>query len=288
MADVFDIQDDIVEAIVKAIAPALVSDARTVVRRPTENLEAYEVYLKGRHHWHLRTPGTMQVAQLAFEEVIALDPGYALAYAGLADCLSIRRGWGWVSAAESCNRAREAATRAMALDPSLAEVHFTNALYIFFFEPQWRRAEAFLRQAVDINPRFAGAHAYLGMVSAADGRAVESTAHTHRARELDPLSAYVHYLAALAAFIGRRFTEAEHAARRALELQPDSLVGRYVLALALTAQERHEESVAALEYVVTLTHAGLCWCSRARIGPRRARGQGNVASRRAGGSSPPR
>ncbi len=82
MADVFEIQDEIVASIVEALVPTLLGEAASVVTRPTKNLEAYELYLKGRHHWHQRSPATLQVAIQCFEETIRLDPGYALATRG--------------------------------------------------------------------------------------------------------------------------------------------------------------------------------------------------------------
>src|SRR5262249_11901792 len=97
MADVFEIQDDIVASILKALAPALVGEAKTVVKRPTDNLEAYEWYLKGRQYWYQRSPAFMPIAIRWFEQAIALDPDYALAYAGLADCHIILRPYGWAS-----------------------------------------------------------------------------------------------------------------------------------------------------------------------------------------------
>jgi hypothetical protein len=95
MADVFEIQDDIVASIIKALAPALVGEANTVVKRPTENLEAYELYLKGRQYWHQRSAAMMPIAIRSFEQANALDPDFTLAYAGLADCHNILRLHGW-------------------------------------------------------------------------------------------------------------------------------------------------------------------------------------------------
>jgi TolB-like protein/Tfp pilus assembly protein PilF len=270
MADVFDIQDEIVEAIVKAIAPALVGDARKAVRRSTGNLEAYELYLKGRHHWHLRTPSAMRVAQQSFEQVITLDSEYALAYAGLADCFSIRRVYGWIPAAPGCDRAHEAITRAIALDTKLAEVHLSHAAYVLYFEAEWRGAEASLRQAIAVNPQFAGALAYLGFLQATDGRAAEALAHSDLAIAIDPLSTYIHYLAAVTNFVAGRFDGTEQAARRVLELQPDALPGLWTLGLSLTGLGRHRESVAVLERAVVLSRApmyvGLLGLALARAG----------------------
>ena len=96
MSDVFDVQDEIVESIVNALAPALLPHAKSGLRRQTENLAAYELYLKGRHFWSQRSPAVMGTALRCFEDAIALDANYALAYAGLADCYSILRAYGWI------------------------------------------------------------------------------------------------------------------------------------------------------------------------------------------------
>jgi serine/threonine protein kinase/Flp pilus assembly protein TadD len=255
MADVFAIQDEIVESIVKALAPALSGNAKTAVRRPTENLEAYELYLKGRHSWHLRSPSALQAAMRYFEQVIALDPDYALAYAGLADCFGICRVYGWFSYAQSHDRAAEAVARAAAIDPSLAEVNFSQGAHVFFFDGNWTRAETFLRQAVAVNARMVDAHGYLALALACAGRFDEATAHADQACAIDPLSAFSHYLASVAFVIMGRFARAEQEARRVCELQQDSLTGLWPLGMALCGLARHDEAVAVLERAVTLSRA---------------------------------
>jgi serine/threonine protein kinase len=253
MADVFAIQDDIVESIVKALAPALAGEAKSVVRRPTENLEAYQLYLRGRHYWHHRSPSALQSAMHCFEQVIALDAEYALAYAGLGDCFGICRAYGWFSTAQSRDRAREAVSRAWALAPSLPEVNFSRAAHIIFFEPNWREAEYFLRQAIAANPRMVDAHGYLGLVLAAAGRADEALAHAELAREIDPLLG--HFLAATAFCTLGRFDLVETTARRILEFQADSLSGLWPLGLALSGLGRSNEAVPLLERAVLLSRA---------------------------------
>ena len=124
LADVFEIQDEIVDSIIKALAPSLVGDARSAVRRPTVNFEAYELYLKGRYYLHERTPSTIQLAIRCFEQVIALDADYALAYSGLADCYAVSRGYGWLPVEQTRPKALHAVTRAMALAPTLPEANF--------------------------------------------------------------------------------------------------------------------------------------------------------------------
>ena len=115
--------------------------------RSTVNLEAYELYLKGRHYWHQRSPATLKVAIQCFQQAIALDRRYALAYCGLADCYGIYRVYGWTRAADNRAQAEEAVMQAMALAPDLAEANFSKAFYTFYFERQWRNAGPHFRRA---------------------------------------------------------------------------------------------------------------------------------------------
>jgi len=255
MADVFAIQDEIVESIVGALAPALAGEAKRAVRRPTDNLDAYERYLKGRHFWHFRTATDLRSAIRCFEQVIALDADYALAYSGLADCLAICRAFGWFSDAESRQRAHEAVARALALDPSLAQVNFSRGAELFVFDAKWTEAESFFKRAVTIDPRMIDAHGYLGLVCACAGRGDDAQAHVDHARALDPLSPFSHYLAAVALCIARRYEGAEAAARRVLELHPDSIIGLWSLGVALCGLSQEDEAVTALERVVMFSRA---------------------------------
>jgi adenylate cyclase len=271
LTDVFAIQDDIVEAILKEVAPALAGRAREAVIRPTDNLEAYELYLKGRHYWHQRSPSTLQMAVQSLEQVIALDPQYALAHAGLADCYSIYRAYGWFSAGQTEPRAREAVRRAMALGPSLADVHFSQALYtIYFVDLGWRQAVVHLKKAIQINPRLAAAHAYLGIVHALDRHDEDAVREAVRATELEPVSPYIHFVAAYVFVSLGRFPEAERESRKALELQPDYLAGLWALSSALNGLGRTTEAVAMAERVVATSRAstfvGLLGLSYARAG----------------------
>jgi serine/threonine protein kinase/tetratricopeptide (TPR) repeat protein len=253
MADVFEIQDDIVASIIKALAPALIGEAKTAVKRPTENLEAYELYLKGRQYWHQRSPVLMPIAIRSFEQAIALDLDYTLAYAGLADCHSILRAYGRVSEATSRPPAEAALKRAITLDPMLSEVQFSQALFIINFERRWRRAERYLRRAIELNPRSSLACMYYGLFLAAAYRPDEASAQVRVALDLDPLSPYVHAQAALALYMGSAYPEAERLARRALDLQPDYVLGLGALASVLTLSRRVAEAIPVAERLVALS-----------------------------------
>jgi TolB-like protein/Tfp pilus assembly protein PilF len=255
MADVFEIQDDIVASIIKALAPALLGEAKSAVKRPTDNLEAYELYLKGRQFWHLRSPAMMPIAIRSFEQAIAFDSDFALAYAGLSDCHSTLRINGWVSDAANRPPAEAALRRAMALDPMLPEVQFSQGLFIFYFERAWLQAESYFRRAIELNSRWSLAHASYGLFLAAAYRHDEAMAQVNVALDLDPLSPLVHAFGAFVQCTGGAYPEAERLARRALDLQPDYLFGLVWLANVLTATGRVAEAIPVAERVVALSRA---------------------------------
>jgi serine/threonine-protein kinase len=255
MADVFAIQDEIVESIVASLAPALVGEARQAVHRATENLEAYERYLRGRFFWNQRSPAVVGTAIRHFEEAIALDPEYALAYAGLADCYAILRVYGWTPPEHSQPRALEAVTRAMALDPALPEVHFSRALYTMHFEKHWRAARQHFVAAIAASPRMAMFEAYFALFLASEYAHAEARLHLDRALALDAHSSIVHFLAAAATFLMGDFSGAERHSARALELEPGSLGARWPQTVALAAEGRLDEALAAAEQVMARTRA---------------------------------
>jgi TolB-like protein/Flp pilus assembly protein TadD len=270
MADVFAIQDEIVESIVKAIAPALAGDAKKAVRRPTDNLEAYELYLKGRHLWHLRTPASLQTAMRCYERVIELDADYALAHAGISDCASLCRGYGVLRFDEANARAGPAIARAMALDPTLPQVQFSQAVHLLVGHGRWDEARRFLEKALAIDARMVDAIAYMGMVSACQGRMDEAQTWADRARDIDPTSGFCDFIAACTLNIAGRFERAEESAGRLLHMQPDSLAGLWTRGIALSWLGRHDEAVATAERALVLSqwpfYAGLLGLAYGRAG----------------------
>ncbi len=255
MADVFDIQDEIVEAIVKALAPTLVTDVKSFAQRATENLDAYVLYLKGRHFWNQRSPAVMNTAIRAFEDAIALDPDYALAYAGLADCYSILRVYGWTPPDYSQGHAFDAVTKALALAPALPEALFSMALYTFHFDREWRQARRFFVDALAANPRMATFEAYFGLFLAAEYRYPEARVHLDRAIALDPQSSVVHFHAASALCLMGDAAGVERHAGRALELSPENLGARWPQMSALVTAGRFDEAIVLTERVVARARA---------------------------------
>ena len=251
MEDIFEVQDEIARAITERLKVTLAGGAK----QSTKNVEAYQLYLKGRHHWRQRSPAAARLAIECFERAIKLDPQYALAYSGLADGYVLLRAYGWVSAEVGGPPALAAMRQATALAPSLWEVNFSRAFYVFFFERSRIEAEPHFRKAIDINPRAADAHVYYGAFLATAGRAEEAIVQITLARQWDPLSPFIHGFAAVVLYILGDFHEAASSAEQALELQPDYLLGLWIRGLAISATGRNEEAVEALERVADLSRA---------------------------------
>jgi TolB-like protein/Flp pilus assembly protein TadD len=247
MTDVFAIQDEIGQAISEALKVRLAPRAQAM------NVEAYELYLKGRHSWHQRSPATLRVAIQCFEQTIKLDPQYALAYAGLADCYGIFRVYGWMSADDARAPAHAAITQALTLAPSLWEVNLSRGLYAFYLERTWREAGPYFQKAIAINPRSSLAQQYYGLFLATEGRSEDAVTHATLACQLDPLSAFIHAAVSVTLYILGRFDAAERSAQQALELQSDQLVGLWIHGLALCCLGRNQEAIEALDRAATLS-----------------------------------
>jgi len=271
MADLFDLQDEIVGALASALTPALTGGGSGAVRRPTGNLEAYEQYMKGRHYWHQRSPTTLKLAIQSFEQAIALDPAYALAYAGLADSWALYRPYGWLPVDACRPPAERAIGRAMVLAPHLPEVQFSKGLHDFYFSKHWRQAERHFKRAVELNPRSSLARAYYGVFLASDYRLDEARAQAAAAIEVDPLSPFIHGIAGLAALAGGDVGGAEAGARSAMELQPDYLLAFWLLAITLDNAGRLDEAEAMINRAVVMSRAPIFIAMLGKIYARQGR-----------------
>jgi TolB-like protein/Tfp pilus assembly protein PilF len=254
MADIFETQDEIARAVTERLKLTLDRSAT----RSTNSPEAYELYLKGRHFWHQRSQPMLHAAIQQFEQAIRIDPDYALAYAGLADCYAILRAFGWLSGQASRLPGRTAAGKAMSLAPSMWEVNFAQGLHVVHLEDAWREAEPYFKKAIDINPRSSLAQVYYGLFLSATGRSDEAARQARLACELDPLSPIIfgHASSTLCA-IGD-FEAAERAARHSLELQPDFVLGLVNCGLARCGLGRADEGIEPLERAAVVARAPVC------------------------------
>jgi TolB-like protein/Tfp pilus assembly protein PilF len=254
LADVFAIQDDITESIVKKLEPKLLGQTHDAARRHTDNLGAFELYLKGRHFWHQRTERSLRAGIQCFEQAIELDRTYALAHAGLADSFCILRPYLYASGAEIRGPAEAAARRAMELDPTLAESHFAMALFLMWLTEDWPDAEPYFKRALEIQPRSALILGYYSVLLAERHRYDEVETFARRAIEADPLSAFIHAIAASGFCAARQYDKAIELAERALELNSDLIFGMWTLALAAGWKGSYQRSVEAIERALLITN----------------------------------
>jgi TolB-like protein/DNA-binding SARP family transcriptional activator len=230
IGDVFAVHDEITASIVSALSLALTSRPPIALRH-SKNLEAFELYLRGRHSWHQRTPESVHTAIAHFEKAVRVDPNYALAFAGLANSYSALAFYGYVSAAHARAAAQRSAARALELAPDLAESHYAMALFTMWLSPDWPDAEPWYVRSLAIQADFAAAHTHYAALLAACRRSDEARAHVLQAIALDPLSPSVYGTAALCMFTLGKHQEALQFGQRALELQSDFVVGLYALGL---------------------------------------------------------
>ncbi len=250
-ADIFEIQDEIARAVVARFQLTL-SAAST---RPTANVEAYELYIRGRYEWHERTPTTMQSALRCFEESSRLDPSNALAFTGLADCYAILANYGWMPTNTARTPALAAMQRATALAPDFWETNYAQGLHIATFQRNWRAASPFFERAAAINPRSALAQTWVGLFFAAVRERARAITQVALGQQIDPLSLYGHAYAAIGLAAVGELDAAEHAARRALELRPDYPAALWALGRTLSRAGRAAEGITHFEHLVLLSRA---------------------------------
>ena len=258
--DIFEIQDEIARSIAERLKVTLkAGDQERLVKAGTNNLEAYQLYVKGRALLY-RRGGAISRAAECFEREVALDPDYALAWAGFADSHTVIGYYGLAPPEANMPKALEAARRAIALAPSLAEGH--NALAMASLLGAWDRREAereFLR-ALELNPGYTQARDWYALfyLQFSEGRLAEGMVQAKLALVSDPLSSYAHAIYGLTCACAGRHAEAVQAARRAVELDSESFLAQMILQGVLHVSGNLEESVAAGELALGM-FGGLSW-----------------------------
>ncbi len=248
LEDIFAIQDEISQSIVDALKVTLVGTPRgSQVRHRTDNVEAYNLALRGRYFWSKRTERGLFQAVECFEQALALDPRYAPAHVGLADCHSLLCGYHIKSPQESLPQALKAATTAIQLDPSLAEAWEAVAHVRLLDDWNWTAAESEYRRALELNPGYGTAHQRLALLLAVTGRLDEAERQAARALELEPLSLIIHTEQALIAYLARKFERALEESRATLDLDPNFGVAHFTRGLALEQLGRYDDAVTAFD-----------------------------------------
>ncbi len=252
LQDVFALQDEIAATIVETLRLTLVG-APLRVRRSTENVDAYQLYLQGRYWWEKRHEGGLRKAVDFFEQAIGKDPSYALAHAGVADSYSVIGFYGFAPPKEAFARAKRAAKTALDLDDGLAEAHVSMALIHFWFDWDFESAERAFRRSLAINPSHVRARIFFGQLLAAVGRAGEAEGEWQSALDLDPLSPLTHGIVGSGLYFARRYEDSLARCRRALEIDPNHIQSLFAFAVTAAELGRHGEAVEAAERAVALS-----------------------------------
>jgi eukaryotic-like serine/threonine-protein kinase len=252
MEDVFAVQDEISRSIADTLKVRLLpAEAASLAARGTENVEAYNDYLKGRYYFNRREAPE---AIVEFERALGRDPRYTLAYTGLADTYCIYGFYGGIPTLEAFARTRAAARKAREIEPDSAEVHVSLALDEHYYGWDIAREETELREAIRLAPRSAAAYSWLGLCLALVREGdEESIAMARRATELEPLSANAQTNVGAAFHAARRYEESVREFRRALHIDPNAPYPLWLITLPLMALGRNDEAVASLEKVTALT-----------------------------------
>ncbi len=245
--EIFDLQRDLALQIAGALEAELTPHERErLAARPTENLEAYTWYLKGRHFWNQRTPMGLERAIEYFQRAIAVDPRYAEAHAGLAIVYSLQGLAGIVGAESARKLARTSALRAIELDDGIAEAHTVLGLYRHAFEWDAAGAEREFLRSIALDPSHAVARQWYANLLSAVGRIDEAVEQKQRAVELDPLAPTLSETLAMTLVRAGRLDEAERHLENALEL--DSTYWRAHAVAGLIHEQLHQDDDAVRAY----------------------------------------
>jgi eukaryotic-like serine/threonine-protein kinase len=256
LADVFAIQDEIARTIVGTLRSTLLGDlGDPVPRRYTANLKAYSLYLKGRFWWNRRTQQGIAEGIRYFEQAIAEDAGYALAYTGLADSYALQVDYRGAPVREGLERAKVEARRALELDESLAEAHTSLGWVTFIYDWDWVGAGRELARAIELNPRYSVARQWHSWFLTTMGRREAALAEGRLAIELDPASVSIRRSMGWLHYYARQPEEALEHLRRALAMNPTAEENHRLLGLAYLQLGQYDEAAAAFRESIALSES---------------------------------
>ena len=246
MKDVFAIQEEISVAIVTTLSDKLV--CRAPIRSSGRNLEAYNLYLKGRFHWNKRTDAGLHRSIQFYADAIALDHDFAMAYSGLADSYSLMADYGYLHPSEAMPKAKVAAEKALELDPMLGEAETSLGLIRGVYEWKWEEAESHYRRAIALNPGYATAHHWFAIdFLCLLGRFAAAHLEMEIACELDPLSPIIREGVGFLAMLDGQHDEAIRHYREVLELDPYFYKGFTSMGRAYIQKGMYDEAIVQLK-----------------------------------------
>lgn len=255
IVDVFALQTEVAEAVADSLAVELLPGRQnTKARKHVPVAAAYEAYLKGRFHWNRFTEAGFETAQGYFQEAIKLDPSFAAAYAGLADCFGVRADAGALSPLEAFGKARPLIRKALALNDSLAEAHLSLGAIQTIYDWDWAAADQSFRRALELEPSNATAHHWYAVLTLTRlGRTDEAEEHLRRALELDPLSLIIRSAQVVVTYEAGKYEQAVKLARATLALDPNYVEAYKYIGLASVQLGRYDEAIVAIQKWLSLS-----------------------------------
>jgi len=246
LTDIFAVESEIAKTVADVLQAKLTgSEQHVIAARPTDNTEAHQLYLKGRFFWNKRTGNDLKKSIDYFDQAIAADPNYALAYAGVADAYVLLPGYSGGIPRDCYPKAIAAAKKALELDDTLAEARTSLALAIWYYDFDFSQANREFQRAIELNPNYAIAHQQYGNNTlSAIGRFNDAILEGKRAVELDPLSLVINADLGVDYYYARRYDEAIAQLRKLLEMDPGYYFAYVTLGEALEMKGAHDAAIA--------------------------------------------
>lgn len=272
MKDIFAIQDEISLTIVDKLKVKLLrEDKEKLVKRSTDDVEAYNLYLKGRYFWGKRTKEGFRKAMEFFEQSIVEDPNFTLAYSGLADSYNLLGFYNFAPPKEAFPKAKEAAQKALKIDDTIAEAYASLAFVQLYYDWDWKNAYENFKKAVKLSPGYPTAHHWYAEYLLVVGRIEEAFVESKRALELDPFSLVINVLLGWAFHYSYQYDQAIEQYLKTLEMDPNFAPAHYFLGLTYVQKAMFDEAIEEFKKAKaifgdsTLTNAAL-WHAKARRG----------------------
>jgi TolB-like protein/Tfp pilus assembly protein PilF len=251
---ILSLEEELSRDVVTALRLRITGETdRRLRKRYTESAAAYQLYLKGRHHWNRRTAEGIERAIFFFESSIDADAAYAPAYSGLADCYIALASRDLYAPLQLMPRAESAARRALELDAELSEAHASMGAIHEVFDWNWERAQEEYLTALRLNPGYVTARQWYALALAHRGRIAEAHAQMQVALESDPLSFMLNATIAVIHYLGRDYDATEEFCHRALEINPHHEPAHFTLGLAHQQRHRDEDACAELAKALTIS-----------------------------------
>jgi adenylate cyclase len=247
LEDVFEIQDEIALAIIDILKVKLIANEKAVLRkRYTDNVQAYELYLKGRL-WNRKTADGFKRAIEYFEQAIELDKDYAVAYSGLADYHTLLGFYEAMPPQYAGERAKAFAKKAIELDNTLAETHSSYGATLGAFDWNWKEARKEYERAIEINPNYLAAYQYYAVNLAAQDEFEKVFEKTDRSMEIDPLLPITNANLAWLFYLSRQYEKAVSQAKMTIEIEPNHFSAHWVLGIVYSQMKKYGEAIESLE-----------------------------------------